>query len=70
MWIVGSTGIIASTLAICLGFIPPEQIYVGNLFFYDAFLVVGLLIMCGIPLIIFYQFRKPHWVPKSNRDDT
>ena len=37
----------------------PVQLVTGSLFFYEIFLVVGLFIMCGIPLII-YQFRSRH----------
>lgn len=63
MWFFSSMGILASLFAIFLGFVPPSQLNVGNLYFYESFLGIGLLIMISIPLII-YQFRKPHWVLK------
>jgi hypothetical protein len=54
-------GIAASIFAIFIGFVPPDQIEVGSKLFYVSFLVIGLLIMCGIPLF-FYALRKPHWI--------
>ncbi len=61
MWFIASLGILASILAICIGFVPPTQLEVGSLLFYDSFLVIGLAFMIALPLII-YQFRKPGWI--------
>ncbi len=63
IWIFSILGIIASLFAIALGFIPPAQIEVGSLVFYESFLIIGLLLMATIPLII-HQMRKPSWVKK------
>jgi glutamate:GABA antiporter len=65
MWGLGILGIISSTAAIVIGFIPPAQIKTGSVVFYEAFLISGLLIMCGIPLII-YQYKNPKWNSKNN----
>ncbi len=62
MWLVACVGILSSLFAIVITFFPPSQLHVGNIVFYECFLVIGLLIMIAIPLII-YQFRKPHWMP-------
>jgi putative glutamate/gamma-aminobutyrate antiporter len=64
MWSVCVLGIIASVLAILIGFVPPTQLEVGSLVFYDSFLIIGLLFMIACPLII-YQFRKPEWMNVS-----
>lgn len=61
IWVASVMGILASTFAIIIGFVPPSQLVVGSVVFYDAFLIVGLLVMCGIPLI-FYRLRKPSWI--------
>ncbi len=61
VWIVSIAGILASLFAIFIGFVPPAQLQIGNHVVYELILIVGLFVMCGIPLII-YQFRKPHWV--------
>ncbi len=64
IWFTASVGIFGSLAAIALAFFPPSQIVTGSLLFYDSFLVIGLFIMCAIPLII-YQCKKPHWfIPK------
>ncbi len=63
MWIFSSIGIFASLFAIFLGFVPPSQLHVGSIFFYEGFLSIGLIIMIIIPLVI-YKFRKPSWVLK------
>lgn len=60
MWIVVLFGIVSSLFAFTIGFIPPEHLQTGSLLFYELFLIIGLLIMCGIPLLI-YRFKKPSW---------
>lgn len=60
MWVLASLGILSSLSAIIIGFIPPGQFATGSLLFYETFLVIGLSVMCGIPLVI-YQLRKPAW---------
>lgn len=68
MWVLSLMGIIGSIFAIILAFVPPTQLDVGNIFFYEAFLIVGLLILAGIPLII-HQLRKPHWIRTKVLED-
>jgi putative glutamate/gamma-aminobutyrate antiporter len=65
MWFFACLGILASILAIIIGFIPPSQLVTGSLLFYDSFLVIGLAIMIGIPLAI-YEFKKPEWIKKES----
>lgn len=60
IWLACIMGIFSSCFAIFIGFFPPAQLQTGSLFFYESFLIIALLIMCGIPLI-FYQLRKPSW---------
>jgi putative glutamate/gamma-aminobutyrate antiporter len=52
MWLVTSLGIFSCLGAIALGFIPPAQIKVGNVFRYETILIVGILILCALPFII------------------
>lgn len=66
IWLVASIGALASLFAIFIGYIPPAEFSVGNLFVYESFLIVSLLIMMAIPLII-YQLRKPSWIPKKHQ---
>lgn len=66
IWLFCSMGIFSSVFAIALGFIPPTQLETGSLLFYHLFLIIGLCIMCAIPLII-HACRKPHWKPKIEK---
>lgn len=60
MWFFASLGILASALAIIIGFVPPESIEVGSLEFYIGFLLLSNLLMIAFPLIL-YQMKKPSW---------
>ncbi len=68
MWITAGLGILSSAFAIFMSFFPPSQLETGSLLFYEIFLVAGLFIMCGIPLII-YQYRQPSWIRAATDHD-
>jgi glutamate:GABA antiporter len=61
IWLFSMLGIVASIFIIFLGFVPPAQIQVGSLFFYEFFLIGGLVLMIAIPMVI-HAYRKPHWI--------
>ncbi len=67
IWLVGSVGMLATLFGIFIGFIPPAQLRVGSLLFYESFLIIGLIVMAGIPLLIF-QLRKPSWFSIENQE--
>ncbi|CEG57107.1 amino acid permease [Legionella fallonii] len=56
MWIVSGTGIVCCLIAMIIGFVPPSQIPVGNVFFFEAFLIGGLILFVLIP----WLFAKKH----------
>ncbi len=60
IWFVSILGMIACLFGFFLVFIPPSQIEIGSIFLYETFLILGLLFMCGIPLII-HSFKKASW---------
>lgn len=60
IWVFSLLGCISSLIAFLICFIPPDQIHVGNIFVYEGFLIVTLLIMCLIPYWI-YRVRHPGW---------
>ena len=64
MWIVSGVGILGAIFAIIVGFFPPSQIKTGSPAFYLMFLVVGIVLFVGAPVVI-YQFKKPSWVVKE-----
>ncbi len=64
IWIIAIFGLLASIFAFCIGFVPPQQLKVGNLFVYEGILILILLINIALPLII-YHFRKPSWIKRK-----
>lgn len=56
MWLVSGTGILCCIAAMVVGFIPPSQIPVGNVFIFEGFLIVGLILFVLIP----WLFAKKH----------
>ena len=64
MWVVCGIGFIASVFALSLGFFPPSQLQTGNTFFFEAFLIIGIILIVGLPQII-YTFKKDSWVKKE-----
>ena len=60
MWIVSGLGCLVSFAVLIVGFFPPDQLILGNLFYYEMFLILGLGILIGIPFIILL-FKKPEW---------
>ena len=60
MLFAGILGILGSSFAIICGFFPPHQIISGNLFFFEGFLIIGILIFCIIPLLI-HKMKKKSW---------
>lgn len=66
IWFVGSLGVLSSIFAFFMGFIPPGQLKVGSLVFYETFLIGGILIMSLIPYLI-YLWRDPSWHPEQEQ---
>jgi glutamate:GABA antiporter len=60
MWIVAGIGIFTSICTFIIGFFPPSQIPIGNLFFYVGFLIAGVILACLGPAIILL-FKKENW---------
>lgn len=57
--IVG-VGILGALTALVLSFLPPAQINVGSSTTYVAILIIGTLLLCSVPFVI-YSCRKPSW---------
>ena len=60
MWITALVGIAGSVFCFVLGFVPPEQLDIVHLQFYELFLAVGIALFVGAPFLI-TLFRKPSW---------
>lgn len=53
VWLVAGLGMTTCLVAIFLGFIPPSQFSIGNLWFYEGFLVGGSLLFALLPWLLY-----------------
>ena len=51
MWSIGGFSILGAFGSILLGFVPPSSIDVGNIFFYEGFMIFGIIVLASCPLI-------------------
>jgi len=58
IWGVGSIGVLSSLFGFCIGFVPPSQLPMGGLIFYESFLGLGIGLMCLIPGAIYLYTKK------------
>jgi amino acid transporter len=49
MWFISSVGILCCLAAMLVGFIPPAQIPINDVFLFELFLVGGLVLFVVIP---------------------
>lgn len=63
IWIVGIAGIIGSIVTFIVGFVPPDNIQTGGVFFYESLLITGLLVLSAPPIIV-YQILKNRETPE------
>jgi len=69
MWLTAILGLIGCLFTLFVGFFPPSQLKTGNLLFYEIFLILGILMMCGAAFII-HGLRKPKWGRSANPEET
>lgn len=56
MWLVAGSGIVCCLFAMAIGFVPPTQIPIQNVFFFELFLVGGVVLFVVLPWV----FAKRH----------
>ncbi|MFA5959743.1 MAG: APC family permease [Tatlockia sp.] len=56
IWCVAGLGIVCCLAAMAIGFVPPTQIPIGNVAFFESFLIGGLVLFVVIP----WFFAKKH----------
>jgi len=59
MWVTCGCGILACTVVILLGFIPPEQVLINNVFSYEFTLIGGMLIALFLPFLFLRRKKIP-----------
>lgn len=52
MWLISGIGIVCCVAAMVVGFIPPSQIPMKNVFFFEGFLIGGLVLFVLIPWLL------------------
>lgn len=67
IWIIAIVGICSACFALSLSFTPPLKYFKVDILSYEILIVIGFLINCAIPLII-YSLRKPHWKREILKD--
>jgi putative glutamate/gamma-aminobutyrate antiporter len=68
MWLIAGIGFLSAFFAFIVGFLPPASLKVGNLFFYCAFLIIGVIFFCLCPTIILF-FKKKSWEEKLSHEE-
>ena len=63
MWIIAGIGFLVALFAFCVGFLPPAQLAMSDIVFYECFLIIGIIVMVIVPLVI-YACRRPEWNEK------
>jgi len=58
IWIIAGMAIITAFIVILLGFVPPAQLRIGNLIFYESFLLGGLIVLAGIPFLHIWRRKR------------
>lgn len=58
VWIVSGMGMLTCLTAILLGFLPPTQIGIGQVWRYELLLISGMIIFCLPPFIFQLNYRK------------
>lgn len=61
MWLAASLGMAGGLFTLFIGFLPPAQLKTGSLLFYESFLILGILVMCGAALVI-HKLKQPAWI--------
>jgi amino acid transporter len=60
IWVLTLLGLAGCLFTLVIGFVPPDHVHTGDIWFFEGFLGGGLVAMTLLPLLI-YQLRKPHW---------
>ncbi|HSX19860.1 MAG TPA: amino acid permease [Gammaproteobacteria bacterium] len=58
MWFIGTLGAVSSFMAMCLGFVPPSQVMIGDPMLYQLLLVCGVALFCIPAFFIHKRARR------------
>ena len=63
MWVVAGVGLAACFFAFFIGFVPPITLSTGKFIGFEAFLILGIVLL-SLPPFIMSKIKKPSWVPE------
>ncbi len=67
LWAIGGIGTLCVIFLIIVGFFPSQQIGTSNIFFYELFLIGGVLILAVLPLCFHYLYHDK-WHAKWKKE--
>lgn len=59
LWGTCLIGLTSCLFTIIIGFLPPSQIAVGNIYTYEWIMILGVIISCLLPFLIYALHRAP-----------
>jgi len=57
IWLIAGVGLVTCLLTIGIGFVPPNQFQIGNVFLFEIFLICGMVLFGLIPFWVLH--RRP-----------
>lgn len=60
-WLTVLIGSLTCIAVLLFGFLPPSGVQVGNLYFFEGFLVFGIVVFCSAPFLLYFK-------PKQKRE--
>ena len=60
IWLVAGLGMVSAVFGLFISFVPPEQLDTGGIWFYESYLIGGVVLL-SLPPLLLIKFKKPHW---------
>lgn len=57
-WGIAAVGMMTCMISIGIGFLPPDDIQIGNIYYYETTLILGMIIFTLLPFIIDYLMNR------------
>jgi amino acid transporter len=65
IWTVCGLGILSCFIIILIGFLPPSEVPISNIFSYELILIGSMIVCIGIPIFIFRKSNSSDTPPSS-----
>lgn len=57
LWVTCLIGLTSCLFTIGIGFLPPSQVAVGNIYTYEWIMIIGVIMSCALPFLIYRLYR-------------